>query len=660
MWKSCAFENIFEHKILSLITDFSKFNHVKIILDKEIITKKMRITESKIEEIRDSANIVDIVSEYVRLKKRGKNFVGLCPFHKEKTPSFTVSEEKQIYHCFGCHNGGNVFKFLMEYKKISFIEAVQELAEQLGIKLDYDNNYSQKQSEQEILFEINKEVAQYYSNNLHNEIEAEYARNYFENRKIKLQTIRAFGLGYALNIKDSLVKFLINKKIDLEKALQLGLIGKSSDGKFYDKLSGRIIFPIFSPNGRVVAFAGRTLIDKTDSAKYINSPESSIYVKGRTLYGLSHAKDEIRKNDRAIIVEGYMDLISLYQNGIKNVVAVSGTALTDDQAQLLSRYTKNVVLIFDADAAGINASLRSIEILLKRDFDIKIAALPSGEDPDSFINKYGKDQFKEVIKQAENFLEYQTAYFEKKGAFNDPQETTKAIRELIKLLTLIDDELKRTILLKNISKRFNLREKILEKELENALQKIKLDQRISEKIVSNEPLDYLFQGKQKKNPSDVHLNKEVELIKFLFEGNEAVIKLILNNIDPENLELEIHKDIFYKIRYEYEFSHNIQPAHLLSLFDEETQNYLRQILIEQYTISEIWDATHPPVNVEITTYKYVKDLIIKIKQLQIDAQIKENVKTIDLATNKDLIKSLLEKNNQLAIQKMNIKLVEKS
>ncbi|MCX7610812.1 MAG: DNA primase [Ignavibacterium sp.] len=619
----------------------------------------MRIPENKIEEIRDSANIVDVVSEYVRLKKRGKNYVGLCPFHKEKTPSFTVSEEKQIYHCFGCHNGGNVFKFLMEYKKISYIEAVQELAEQLGIKLDYHNNYSQIQSEQEILFEINKEVAQYYSNNLLNEIEAEYARNYFVNRKIKVQTIRAFGLGYALNTKDSLVKFLINKKIDLEKALHLGLIGKSSDDRFYDRLSGRIIFPIFSPNGRVVAFAGRTLVDNPDSAKYINSPESSIYVKGKTLYGLSHAKDEIRKNDRAIIVEGYIDLISLYQNGIKNVVAISGTALTDEQAQLLSRYTKNVVLIFDADAAGINASLRSIEILLKRDFDIKIATLPSNEDPDSFINKFGKEEFKEVIKKAENFLEYQTAYFEKKGAFNDPQETTKAIRELIRLLALIDDELKRDILLKNISKRFNLREKILEKELENALQKIKLDQRTSEKKVSNEQLDSLFQGKPKKNLSDVYLNKEVELIKFLFEGNEAVIKLILNNIDPENLELDIHKDIFYKIRYEYEFSHNIKPSHLLSLFDEETQNYLRQIIIEQYTISENWNETHPPVNIEITTYKYVKDLIIKIKQLQIDAQIKENVKTIDLATNYDLIISLLEKNKQLANQKMNIKLVEK-
>lgn len=619
----------------------------------------MRISEHKIEEVKNSANIVDIVSEYVQLRKRGRNYLGLCPFHKEKTPSFTVSEDKQIYHCFGCHNGGNVFKFLMEYKKISFIEAVQELAEQLGIQLDFDEQSSEKQSEQEILFDINTEVARYYSNNLLNELEAEYARSYFENRKIKIQTIRAFGLGFALSSRDSLVKFLMSKNIDLEKALKLGLIGKSSDGKLYDKLSGRIIFPIFSPNGRVVAFAGRTLIDKPDSAKYINSPESLIYVKGRILYGLSHAKDEIRKSDRAIIVEGYMDLISLYQNGIKNVVAVSGTALTDDQAQLLSRYTKNVVLLFDSDTAGINASLRSIEILLKRDFDIKIATLPSGEDPDSFINKFGKDDFKETIKRAENFLEYQTAYFEKQGAFNDPQETTKAIRELVKPVALIDDELKRAVLIKNISKRFNLREKLLERELENAIkQKSKYEEKPTESKTKEESIETLFQQKVKKSISTVYYNKEVELIKFLFEGNEAVVKLIFNNIDPESLEVEIHKNIFYKIKDDYEHFNELNPAHLISLFDEDTQDYLRKITIEQYSISETWKETHPTVSFEVTSYQYVKDLIIKLKQLQIDSQMNENLKIIESSDNDELIMSLMKTNKELAIKKLNIKLIE--
>jgi DNA primase len=621
----------------------------------------MRISEKKIEEVRNSANIVDIVSEYVQLRKRGKNYLGLCPFHKEKTPSFTVSEDKQIYHCFGCHNGGNVFKFLMEYKKISFIEAVQELAEHLGIQLDFDESTSEKQSEQEILFDINTEVARFYSNNLLNELDAEYARSYFENRKIKIQTVRAFGLGFALNSRDSLVKFLLSKKIDLDKALQLGLIGKSNDGKVYDKLSGRIIFPIFSPNGRVVAFAGRTLLEKTDSAKYINSPESLIYVKGRVLYGLSHTKDEIRKANRAILVEGYMDLISLFQSGIKNVVAVSGTALTDEQAQLLSRFTKNVVLLFDADSAGINASLRSIEILLRRDFDIKIAALPPGEDPDSFINKFGKDEFKEIIKRAENFFEYQTAYFEKQGAFNDPQKTTEAIRELIKPAALIEDELKRTVLIKNISKKFNLREKLLERELENAIkQKNKYEDKPSEQNSKKDLIENLFEQKAKKSISSIYFNKEVELIKFLFEGNEAIIKLIFNNIDPESLEVEIHKSIFYKVRDDYEHFNNLNPAHLISIFDEETQEYLYKITIEHYSISEYWKETHPTISFEATSYSYVKDLVIKIKQLQIEAQMNENLKTIESSDNEELIISLMKENKELAYKKMNIQLIEEN
>jgi DNA primase len=619
----------------------------------------MRISEHKIEEVRNSVNIVDIISEFIQLRKRGRNYLGLCPFHKEKTPSFTVSEDKQIYHCFGCNNGGNVFKFLMEYKSISFVEAVQELAERMGISLDFEEALSEKQSEQEILYDINAEVVRFYLNNLLGELEGEYARSYFENRKIKIQTIRAFGLGFALNSRDSLLNFLISKKIDLDRALHLGLIGKSDNGKLYDKLSGRIIFPIFSPNGRVVAFAGRTLVDKPDFAKYINSPESSIYLKGRVLYGLSHSKDEIRRSNKVIIVEGYMDLISLYQNGIKNVVAVSGTALTDEQALILSRYTKNVVLLFDADTAGINASLRSIEILLKRDFDIKISTLPAGEDPDTFVNKFGMEEFKEVIKRAHNFLEFQTEYYEKQGAFNDPQKTTETIRALIKPVSLIEDELKRHVLIKNISKKFNLREKLLEKELENALKsKVTFDQKPSVKKdpeISNESL---FDKIVKKKSSTLYFNKEVELIKFLFEGNEKILTLIFKNVDPDSLDLEIHKNIFYKILDDYEQYKIVSPSHLISIFDNEIQDYLRKITIEQHSISERWKETHPSVSLEQISYEWVKDLIIKIKQLQIDEQINENLRIIESTENEELRISLMKLNSELSLNKLNVQLIE--
>lgn len=618
----------------------------------------MRISESKIEEIRNAANIVDVISEYVQLRKRGRNYIGLCPFHSEKTPSFTVSDEKQIYHCFGCHNGGNVFRFLMEYKKISFIEAVQELAEQFGIELNYDESVPEGQSEQEILFDINTDVARYFSNNLLNDDEGQIARDYFHKRNIKVQTMRAFGLGYALNGWENLVSFLKQKNIDLEKALQLGLIGRSKDGRVYDKLAGRIIFPIFSPNGRVVAFAGRKLREDDTGAKYINSPESIIYVKGRVLYGLSFAKDEIRKLDKAIIVEGYMDLISLYQAGIKNVVAVSGTALTDEQAQLLSRYTKNVVLLFDADTAGIAASMRSIEILLRKDFDVKISTLPAGEDPDSFVNKYGKEEFEDIIKRAENFLEYQTSYFEKQGMFEDPTKAAEAIRQLVKPIAIIDDELKRNILIKTISKKFNLREKLLEKELEKALeQEKKTTKTQTQRIYKDENFQQktLIPEKVKSIPPQFY-NIEKEIIKLLFENDSVIIELILQHIEQENLELDIHRTVFEKIKLYFTEEGNSNPADLISLFDDEIQLYLREITIEQHTLSHTWFEKHPSINSENNLYRYTADLITKYKQLHIDLKISENQKAIESADSEEIALRLMKENQEFERMKREIKI----
>lgn len=618
----------------------------------------MRISESKIEEIRNSVSIVDVISEYVQLRKRGKNFVGLCPFHNEKTPSFTVTEEKQIFHCFGCHTGGNVFKFLMEYKKISFIEAVQEIAEQQGIEISYDDEgYSEKQSEQEILFDINTEVARYFLNNLLNDQEGEVAREYFKNRNLKIQTIRAFGLGYAINGYENLVNFLKGKNIDLERALKLGLIGRYKDGRVYDKLPGRIIFPIFSPNGRVVAFAGRKLREEDTGGKYINSPESLIYAKGRVLYGLSHAKDDIRKLDKAIIVEGYMDLISLYQAGIKNVVAVSGTALTDDQAQLLSRYTKNVVLLFDADAAGIKASMRGIEILLKRDIDVKISTLPKDEDPDSYVNKFGKEAFEEIIKRAENFLEYQTGYYEAQGMFDDPTKMAEAIRELVKPIALVDDELKRNLLIRNIARKFNLREKLLEAELDKALEFQKKQNRIqSQRIFKEEdiPKEGLIIKERAKIPPHFY-NTERELIRLLFENDEKIIALIIENVTGDDILVDIHKKIFEKVYFEYENRGSLDPADLINLFDDQTQVYLRELTIEKYSLSDNWEDFSLSENQGMRNIKYATDLIIKYKQTHIDIQIAANVKAQENTEDEARLIELMKEKQELVNKKKSVR-----
>lgn len=615
----------------------------------------MRISESQIEEIRASASVVDVISEYVQLRKRGKNYVGLCPFHNEKTPSFTVSEEKQIFHCFGCHTGGNIFKFLMEYKKISFVEAVQEVADHLGISLEYeDSDYEEKQSEQEELFDINTEAAKYFSNNLLNDEEGEGARLYLQERNIKQQTIRAFGLGYTLRGWENFVNFVRGKRINLEKAEALGLIGKGKDGRYYDKLPGRLIFPIFTPNGRVVAFAGRILDPEEKGAKYINSPDSIIYSKSKVLYGLSLAKDEIRRLNKAILVEGYMDLISLYQNGVKNVVAVSGTALTDEQVQLLSRYTKNVVLLFDADTAGIKASMRSIEILLKKDMEVKIVTLPEGEDPDSYINKFGRDKFDELLKKAENFVEYQTRYFSSLGKFEDPSAAAEAIREVVKSLALINDELKRNLLIKSIAKKFNLREKLLEAELEKMIKNISkirpAEARTFDKERSETDLLPEISEQKKNNPPLYNLEKEV--IVLLFEGQKEITKFIFQHITPEDFSINTHQSLAKLVFSKLEDEDLVDASKLIdNIKDEKLESYVREITFEKHTISSNWEERNPGMTPEKVVKKFTKDTLLKFKLFNIDQQIKDNHQKIASATSDEEALRYMALNKELEAEK---------
>src|SRR3989339_873201 len=613
----------------------------------------MRIPENKIEEIRSAADIVDVISEFVQLRKRGKNFIGLCPFHSEKTPSFTVSEDKQIFHCFGCHMGGNIYKFLMEYEKISFIEAVQEVAARVGINLEYEEDTTGKESEQEILYEINVQAARYFSDNLLNSPEGEVARKYFVERKIKPQTMRAFGLGYALNGWENFVEYVKSKKLDLECAVQLGLVGEQKDGRLFDKFSDRIIFPIFSANGRVIAFAGRILENKEGAAKYLNSPESMIYVKGCILYGLSFAKDEIRKLDKAILVEGYMDLISLFQAGIKNVVAVSGTALTEEQVQLLSRYTKNVVLLFDADTAGIKASMRSIELLLKKDVEVKIAALPGGEDPDSFINNYGKEKFEEIISYAQNFLEYQSGYFEKQGMFNDPAKMTEAIRELVKSAALINDELKRNLLIKTIAKNFSLREILIENELEKILKKEKATAKVSKPIAGENAFKEILNVSSDLNITDSEFSTEKEIVKLLFEGNKEVIELIVNHVDPYSFSISYNRELFKLAVDTFDVGESIVAGALLDkLGEENSKAYLREITFEKYGISKIWDDIYPGADEKLVLMKYAKDTLKKFKLQQIDREINENHKRLEETTDENEKLEIMRKKVELEKNKI--------
>src|ERR1035438_10246942 len=603
----------------------------------------MRIPENKIEEIRSASNIVDIISEFISLRKRGKNYIGLCPFHNEKTPSFTVSEEKQIFNCFGCHSGGNVFKFLMDYEKISFIESVKSIADRLGILIEYeDQQNSEKQSELEILYDVNDFAAKYFSNILLNEPEGEIGRKYFHQRKIKTQTMRAFGLGYSPSKRDAFLEYAKNH-IDLDRALQLGLVGKGNEGYLFDKFSGRIIFPIDSPNGRVVGFGGRILEKNEYAAKYLNSPESIIYTKGKILYGLSYAKDEIRRLNKVIMVEGYMYLVSLFQNGIKNVIAVSGTALTDDQVLLLSRYTKNIVLLFDADIAGIKASMRSIEILLRKDFEIKIASLPKGEDPDSYVNQFGKEKFDDLIKQAVSFHEYQTTLYEAEGYFTDSSRSAEAVRNLVKSLSFIEDELKRNFYIKNISKKFGLREKLLESELDKILVKEnRQDKFPKEKTQSNK----IFPNKEVKITEEVQFLERDVILLFISENTE-IIKFIFAHMNPEEFVIELNRKIAELVYEEFNKKGSFEVASVINnINDEEVRGYLQKLSIDKYSISSEWEKLYPGKDNFTILSRLVKDSMKKFKTLQIENQITDILLQVEEASSNEEQVELLPILNQ--------------
>jgi DNA primase len=612
----------------------------------------MRIPENKIEEIRSAANIVDIISEFINLRKRGKNFIGLCPFHNEKTPSFTVSEDKQIFNCFGCHSGGNVFKFLMDYEKISFIEAVKSVAERLGIQVEYDDQQSpEKQSELEILYDVNDLAAKYFSNILQTEPEGENGRKYFHQRKITKQTMRAFGLGYAPSKRDAFIEYAKNR-IDLDKALQLGLIGKGNEGHLFDKFSGRIIFPIYSPNGRVVGFGGRILEKNEYAAKYLNSPESIIYTKGKILYGLSYAKDEIRRLNKVIMVEGYMDLISLFQNGIKNVVAVSGTALTEDQVILLSRFSKNIVLLFDADIAGVKASMRSIEILLRKDFEIKIASLPKGEDPDSYVNQFGKEKFDELIKQAVSFHEYQTSLYEAEGYFTDSSRSAEAVRNLVKSLSFINDAIKRNFYIKNIAKKYGLRETILESELD----KILIKENKQEKSPKNRiQTNKVFPNKEVKITQEVQFLEREVILLFLSENTE-IIKFVFVHMNPEEFVIELNRKIAELVYEEFNKKGSFEVASVLNnINDEELRDSLQKLSIDKYPISSEWEKSYPGKDNFTILSRLVKDSMRKFKTLQIENQITDILLQVEEASSDEEQAELLPILNQYYSDKLRLK-----
>ena len=384
------------------------------------------IRDNTIEEIKSRCNIVDVVGRVVPLKRTGTNYKGLCPFHNEKTPSFVVSEAKQIFTCFGCGASGDTIEFMQKYYNLEFSEAVEKLASECGIVIETDFKKSEKK---DIQYLINREAATFFYKAFREK--SNPAATYMQKRGITPEVLNLFGVGFADGEWDSLYLYLKSKGYDEEKLLELGLISESK-GKYYDKFRNRVIFPIISTGGKVIGFGGRSLGD--DMPKYLNSSESSIFLKKNNLYALNLTKQEIGKTGYGIIVEGYMDVISLYQYGVRNVAASLGTALTENQARLLKRYTNQVVLSYDADEAGKNASLRGMEILHKENFRIKVLSIPDGKDPDDYIKRHGKSGFLQIIKTALPYADYKLELARAGMNMSSTEDRLHFLREAVAVL----------------------------------------------------------------------------------------------------------------------------------------------------------------------------------------------------------------------------------
>lgn len=425
------------------------------------------IDKATVRRILDAADIVEVVSDYVNLQRRGANYMGLCPFHNERTPSFSVNRQRNICKCFSCGKGGSPVNFIMEKEGISYHDALLHLANKYGIKVEereLTDEERELQSERESMMIVNNWAMQQMADNLQSTAEGRnVGLEYLYQRGITANAIEKFKLGYAIDSSNDLTDKALSLGYDIKYLKAVGLSGESQQGKIYDRFKGRVIFPIFNPAGKVIAFGGRGI--KGETAKYINSPESLIYHKSNELYGIYQAKNMIVKQDKCYLVEGYMDVISMWQSGIENTVASSGTSLTDGQIALIHRFTNNVTLVYDGDAAGIKASLRGIDLLLMHNLYIKVLLLPDGEDPDSFARKHTPEEFRQYILDNEkDFIKFKAQILLNDGA-SDPQKKSEAVRSIIKSLASISDLITRSLYIQECSRLMNVSEKILTSEV---------------------------------------------------------------------------------------------------------------------------------------------------------------------------------------------------
>ena len=583
-----------------------------------------RYSDEIIDDVRQSNDIVDVISQYVRLKRSGRNYFGLCPFHNEKSPSFSVSPEKQIFHCFGCGVGGNVFTFLTKIEGINFVEAVQLLAERANIQLPtLENNLdSAKEALKAKVYKVNEFTAQYYHENLYKP-ESKMAQEYIKKRKLSNETLKAFKIGFSGKF-DELYKELKKQGFEDREILESGLVNKNERGQYIDRYRNRLMFPICDARGRVIAFGGRVLDDS--KPKYINSPENIVYSKGRHLFGLNVAKKyDIKK--RLLIVEGYMDVISLHQRDIHNVVASLGTALTQQQGYLLRNNTEQIILSYDSDDAGQTAKVRAMEILQNMGCDIRVLQMEGAKDPDEYVIKYGNARFQNLVDKAISVIEFKVKILRQSLNLESTNDKIKFLNEIAKLIAKIDNNMEREVYIEKIAKEYDVSKEAIYAEVNKLTYKESKD----DKILSRpKPVIRHIEKEEIENVSEATKRRENTVLAILLSGDRNIYEIIKQNISIKDFKYGIAKKIAQKLYEEFE-NGNSNINGIIDDLSEEEQNHITMIMAEDYGIDDIEKA------IDDIIQSYEKD---KLNERKIEIlELLENKSTED-SQKKELEKEL--------------------
>jgi len=577
----------------------------------------VRYSDAIIDEVRQSNDIVDVISQYVHLKRSGRNYFGLCPFHNEKSPSFSVSPDKQIFHCFGCGVGGNVFSFLSKIENISFIEAVQNLASRANIALPtLENNAdSAKEELKAKVYKVNEFAAEFYHQNLYKP-EAKPGQEYVKKRKLSNETLKSYRIGFSGKF-DELYKALKQEGFQEKEILESGLVNKNENGKYIDRYRNRLMFPICDVRGRVIAFGGRVLDDS--KPKYINSPENVVYSKGRHLFGLNVAKKGDLK--KILIVEGYMDVISLHQRGITNVVAALGTALTQNQGWLLRRNSEQVILGFDSDGAGQTAILRSIEILQNMGCDMRILQMEGAKDPDEYIIKYGNARFQALMDKAISLVEYKVKILKKDLNLENTSDKIKFLNEISNLISTVENNMEREVYIENIAKTYNISKEAIYAQV-NKLKYSSTNN--SEKVLEKSRVVRKIK-REESTVSEKIKKREDTILSLLLDENFNVYEIIKQNVKAEDFKYEIDRKIAIKLYEEFEKG-NSNINSIIDKLSEEEQNHVTAILAEDYGIENTEKAIDDVLkNYEKEKLNERKQEIIKLRGENLSKEEQEDL-----------------------------------